>query len=185
MTSRFFALLAVASLVTTVAVVVARFAGGGDRQGRLSADWEQLRLPLAAAVAVVATLGSLYYSEVRDYLPCTLCWYQRIAMYPLAIMLPIAAVRGDFGVRRYATPLAVIGAVIAAYHYVLQWMPSLEAGLCDVGGGCSAVWVRVFGFASIPFMALSGFLLIIAALQVGLSRIATPEGAADDRSDVR
>lgn len=168
MSSRFFALLAITALLTSAAVVVLRVSGRG--QGRLADDWDQLRLPLAALVAVVATVGSLYYSEVRDYVPCTLCWYQRIAMYPLAVMLPIAAVRGDLGVRRYATPLAAIGAVIALYHYALQWMPSLEAGLCGVGGGCSGVYVRVFGFASIPFMAFSGFVFIVTALHVGLRR---------------
>ena len=163
MTSRFFALLALLALAVAVVTPVARLTGRG---GRLAAEWEQLRLWFAAAVAIVATLGSLWYSEVAGFVPCTLCWYQRILMYPLAVVLPIAAARGDRAIRIYVTPLAAIGALIAAYHYVLQWQPALETGACAVDNPCSARWVLQFGFVSIPFMALCGFLAVLTALNV-------------------
>jgi disulfide bond formation protein DsbB len=79
-------------------------------------------------------------------------------------MLGIAAVRNDLGIRVYAWVLAGSGALISLYHYVIQWAPNLEATSCAVDNPCSAVYVRQFGFVSIPFMALSGFLAIIALL---------------------
>ena len=77
--------------------------------------------------------GSLYYSEVAHYTPCALCWYQRIAMYPLVLLLGIAAFRRDIGIRLYAIPLAAIGAVISAYHYLLEWGIDVSRGACVVG----------------------------------------------------
>ena len=114
--------------------------------------------------ALLAMLGSLYFSEIAHYTPCTLCWYQRIAMYPLVLILGIAAWRRDLGIRIYAIPLAAIGAVIAAYHYLLEWFPSIDTGACTVGIPCTQVWFRQFGFISLPALALIAFLLIIAFL---------------------
>ena len=84
-------------------------------------------LTLAAGVAVVATLGSLYYSEVADFPPCRLCWFQRIGMYPLAVILPVAAWRRDRQVRWYALPLAVGGGAVSIYHVLVERFPSLES----------------------------------------------------------
>ena len=124
------------------------------------------RFALVAAwvPAFLAMLGSLYFSEIAHYTPCTLCWYQRIAMYPLVLLLGIAAWRRDLGIRLYAIPLATIGAVIAAYHYVLEWFPEIDAGACTVGIPCTQVWFRQFGFVSLPLLALIAFLLVIALL---------------------
>ncbi len=120
---------------------------------------------VAWAQALVATLGSLYFSEVMLLTPCMLCWYQRIAMYPLSVMLAVAALRRDLAVRRYAFPLALIGASIAAYHYLLERFPTvLSSGACSAGVPCTTVWVWQFHYISIPFMALSGFALIITLL---------------------
>jgi disulfide bond formation protein DsbB len=115
-------------------------------------------------VAVLATAGSLYFSEVAHFEPCRLCWYQRIAMYPLVVILGVAAVRRDPGVRRYAVPLAVIGALIATYHYALEWLPWLDSGVCAATTPCTIVWFRQLGFVSLPYLALSAFLLIVALL---------------------
>ena len=79
------------------------------------------RLYLAWVVALVATLGSLYLSEVRGYQPCILCWYQRIAMYPLSLLLGIAAFRDDLDIRRYAMPLAGIGLLTSLYQNAEDW----------------------------------------------------------------
>jgi disulfide bond formation protein DsbB len=118
--------------------------------------------------AVLAMAGSLYYSEIAHYQPCTLCWYQRIAMYPLVLILGIAAWRRDLGVRIYAIPLAAVGAVISAYHYLLEWFPALDTGACTVGIPCTQVWFRQFGFVSMPLLALIAFLLVIAFLAAAI-----------------
>ena len=127
------------------------------------AEWG---LPLAAIVSVGATAGSLYFSEGANFVPCEFCWYQRIAMYPLALILGIAAVRRDRGIRIYAIPTAAIGAALALYHYLVQQFPDLETGTCSATVPCSAKWVERFGFVSIPYMALSAFLAIMVLLAV-------------------
>jgi disulfide bond formation protein DsbB len=115
-------------------------------------------------VAVVATAGSLIYSGVIHFEPCRLCWYQRIAMYPLSVVLLVGAIRREVVVRFYALPLALGGALISAWHYLTQTFPSLEGGSCDPSNPCSAKYVDVFDFVSIPFMAGSGFIVIAVLL---------------------
>jgi len=115
-------------------------------------------------VALVASTGSLYLSDVVGFVPCSLCWYQRIAMYPLVVLLLVAMVRRDAPVWRYALPLAVIGAVIAAYHVTIQFQPSLDVGVCSAGASCTGRYLAIFGFVSIPVMAGGGFLLITALM---------------------
>src|SRR5690606_18783367 len=166
--SLFFALLAVATQVTALVLVVSLVV----RAVRPAAGWptgvvdtlRSVALPLGGAVALVATVGSLYYSEVADFPPCRLCWYQRIAMYPLAVILPIAALRRDRTVRWYGLPLAVAGGLVAAYHVLLERNPSLESGACEATNPCSVIWVEKLGYLTIPTMALSGFVLIALLL---------------------
>jgi disulfide bond formation protein DsbB len=134
-------------------------------------------LTAAWGVALLATAGSLYFSEVANYTPCTLCWYQRIAMYPLVLILGIAAVRRDTGVRIYAIPVALVGATIAAYHYLLEWFPQIDTGACTVGIPCTQVWFREFGFVSLPLLALIAFGLVIALLLVPVRE---PQGETPD-----
>lgn len=163
-----FALLTVIANLSVLAFVVL---GLGARlsaalaEGR-DAAWDraaEVALPLAAIVAWTSMLGSLYYSEVAGFIPCELCWYQRIAMYPLAIVLSVAALAKDRGVRRYSLPLAAIGAVIAIYHYQLERFPEQTAlTSCAVEAPCTVVWVWEFSYISIPMMALSGFALVAA-----------------------
>ena len=166
----FFAMLALAANVATVGIVVIAFAGRSDRaagpRDRILSSIAGLELWIAFAVATVATLGSLYLSEVVHLIPCTFCWYQRIAMYPLVVVLGLAAWRRDHGVRPYAAALSGIGACIAAYHRLIQAFPSLGGSACSSGVPCTAAYFTVFGFVTIPYMALSGFLLILALLWV-------------------
>ncbi len=181
----FFVLLAIGANAALMAGAGLRLlAGRSPGAARL---WEALRaevapvaLSLAAVVAAVATVGSLYYSEVANFEPCRLCWYQRIAMYPLPVILGVAAWRRDPAVHWYALPLAAIGAAIAAYHYLIQRFPDLDAGACSVGVSCAAAWVERFGFVTIPYMALSAFLLIAALLAVALTR-SDPAGTGPAR----
>ena len=116
-------------------------------------------LPLAALVAVGAMLGSLWFSEVENFEPCMWCWYQRIAMYPLALLLTLAAIRRDDGIRPYALALAGIGALMSIYHVQLQWFPE-QGSACSAGASCTFRWIKIFGFASIPTLALASFALI-------------------------
>jgi disulfide bond formation protein DsbB len=112
----------------------------------------------ALVVACVATAGSLFYSEVWGLYPCRLCWYQRILMYPLVVVLGVAALYPgqDHAVGRFVLPLSVPGAALALYHSALQAGPSLQ---CSIGG-CGTVQFRLLGLLSIPNQALLGFALI-------------------------
>lgn len=163
----FFALLAVMAFAIAVGIVAIGLLGMSDRgagvRAQVFAAFRGLELWLAFAVAGTATLGSLYLSEVAHFVPCTLCWYQRIAMYPLAIILLIAAIRRDHRIRIYVATLATIGAVISIYHRLVQAFPNIEGGAsCDPTNPCSAAYVEQFGFITIPTMALAGFLCILA-----------------------
>ncbi|QGG55036.1 disulfide oxidoreductase [Paenibacillus sp. B01] len=112
-------------------------------------------------VAIVATLGSLYFSEVRGYMPCELCWYQRIAMYPLSILLGIAAYRDDKKMKLYVLPLSIIGGLISTFHYMEQKIPGFAAiKPCKSGVPCNLDYINWLGFITIPFLALIAFILI-------------------------
>ena len=154
------ALLALVALLAAAALLAYRLVRGREAGALLGtkAIW------LAWLVAFVATIGSLVYSEIIHFPPCRLCWFQRIAMYPMAIVLLVAAIRREFQAKYYALPLALIGLGISIYHYILQRVPNLESGACDPSNPCSAVFVDIFGFISIPFMAGAGFILIAVLL---------------------
>jgi disulfide bond formation protein DsbB len=115
-------------------------------------------------IALVATIGSLFYSEVAQYVPCKLCWYQRIMMYPQVVLLGFAYIRKDKSVAAYSILLSSIGAIIATYHYLLQIGKVQEILPCSAVGysvSCSTKFVMTYGYITIPMMALSGFLLIL------------------------
>ena len=115
-------------------------------------------------VALVATLGSLYFSEIASYPPCELCWYQRILMYPLVVVLGVAAYERHAGIWKTGLPLSVLGIGVAAYHSYLQLAPS-EGTLCSVGG-CGATYWNGLGIFTIPRLSLVAFVLITAGLGV-------------------
>jgi disulfide bond formation protein DsbB len=116
-------------------------------------------------VAVVATAGSLYLSEGAHFQPCRLCWYQRIAMYPLAVVLVIAALRRDDSVRWYALPLAIGGLAISLWHLGVEHL-GVGEGACELANPCSIRWVEHFGFVTIPFMAACGFAAVVALTSI-------------------
>jgi disulfide bond formation protein DsbB len=178
-------LVAMATVVAIVALLVlSRFAvPARETLHGLSTEAASGGLWLAAFVALVATAGSLYFSEIAHFEPCRLCWFQRIAMYPLAVVLPIAAWRHDVGVIRYALPLALLGAPISVYHYLIELFPSLEGGACDPRNPCSLVWFREFGFITLPFMALAAFALIAVLLIVARRSPAPATATGIDHAD--
>jgi disulfide bond formation protein DsbB len=141
---------------------------------------------LGFGVAAVATLGSLYLSEIADLAPCKLCWFQRIFMYPLVVVLGVAAWRRDASVRLTTMLLAWIGAAIAVYHYAIQRYPSLGGGSCDASAPCSAAYIWQWDFISIPYMAASAFGLILVlmfALRSNVARMSAPD-TAEQLTDV-
>ncbi|MDJ0663274.1 MAG: disulfide bond formation protein B [Acidimicrobiia bacterium] len=167
----FFALLTVVANIAVIGYI--GVALGSRRSLRLREIRNQIEdvlrgyeLWFGAAVAGFATLGSLYLSETANLIPCTLCWYQRIAMYPLALILAIAAFRREGMIRIYANVIAAVGAAIAAYHYLIQWFPNLEGTSCTTSVPCTAFYFRVWDFISIPYMALSAFLLVLVLMVV-------------------
>ncbi|MCA0979603.1 MULTISPECIES: disulfide oxidoreductase [Exiguobacterium] len=123
--------------------------------------FEKYGLYLSWLVALMATLGSLYFSEIREFVPCELCWIQRIFMYPLTIILGIAVFTEDRAVRKYVLPLTIIGGIVSLYHYLVQKVPGFaEIQPCAQGVPCSGQYINWFGFITIPFLALTAFTLI-------------------------
>ena len=124
-------------------------------------------LLLAWLAAIIATLGSLYFSEVMHFIPCMLCWYQRIFMYPLAIILGIAFYRNDQGIYRYVLPLSIIGMLISGYHTLLQKLPYLQQfEMCTTGVPCSKDYINWLGFITIPLLAFIAFTIITVSLLI-------------------
>jgi len=177
--SLFTALLALGALaVTIVVVVVGATAAGRRRLHGLRAD----ALRMAFSVAAVSTVGSLWFSEVGGFLPCELCWYQRIAMYPLVIILGAAAWRGDPDPRWRVLPMSLVGMALSAYHYQLQLFPD-QGSSCDIAAPCTQQWVDEFGFVSIPFMAFCGFAVVTALVLA--SGAADRDATSSTREDAR
>ena len=177
--------LAVLAVIAELSVAAAVVLSVGGRFSPTMARWRTAAaesvgpqaLALALAVALVATQGSLYFSEIANFTPCRLCWYQRIAMYPLVPILGIAAFRRDLAVRPYVATVALIGASISTYHVLLERFPSLETGACEVDNPCTLIWVRRFGYLTIPTMALSAFALIATLVLVARHPVdELPEG---------
>lgn len=124
-------------------------------------------LLVAWIAAVIATLGSLYFSEVMQFIPCTLCWYQRIFMYPLAIVLGIAFYKNDRRIYPYVLPLSIIGMLISGYHMLLQKIPYLKQfEMCKTGVPCSEDYLNWFGFVTIPMLAFIAFTIITISLVI-------------------
>jgi disulfide bond formation protein DsbB len=116
-------------------------------------------------LALVSSAGSLFLSEVMDYVPCVLCWYQRIPMYALVVVLAVGLHAQDPGVVRYAKPLVLVGVALAAYHCLLYlgFIPkSIQP--CGKGLSCAEVKLELWGFVTIPLMSLLAF----TALWMGL-----------------
>ena len=112
-------------------------------------------------IAIVATLGSLYYSDIKGYTPCILCWYQRICMYALVPVILTGIVRRDDKVYHFTFPLACIGFLIAFYHNLLYTKIIFDDGKCSTGVSCTTKYIEYFGFITIPFLSLLAFSLIL------------------------
>ncbi len=118
-------------------------------------------LYIAFAQALIAMLGSLYFSEIRHFTPCVLCWYQRICMYPLVAIIAVGILRKDKKIFQYVFPLSILGFFIALYHVLLQSgvLPESLAP-CTAGVSCTVKYHPYFGFITIPIMSLTAFSVI-------------------------
>jgi disulfide bond formation protein DsbB len=140
---------------------------------------------LAFAVATFTTLGSLYLSEVMHFVPCPLCWYQRICMYPLSVALLVGGLRRDRDVYAYVLPPALIGAAFAIYHTQLQAFPKQTGRFCTGAELCKVRYIYEFHFVSIPFMSLSAFtFIIVMMLIVRAGRFDEPDDDEPDADDI-
>jgi disulfide bond formation protein DsbB len=130
---------------------------------QLHGMWDFIRrqsLIASFVVALVALAGSLYFSEILHYDPCRLCWFQRICMYPLVLVFLIALIKKAEDYRKYIIPLSIIGAIIAVYHYYIQFF-FVSTTCSPTGESCTASPFILYGYITIPMMALTGFVLII------------------------
>jgi len=120
---------------------------------------------IAWVVALLAVTGSLFFSEVMQLPPCVLCWYQRIAMYPLVMILGIGIIARDGRMNMYALPLCLIGLAISVYHNLLYYgiLPESIAP-CVEGMSCTSRQIEWLGFITIPLMALTAFIFIALCL---------------------
>ena len=126
---------------------------------------------VAFGLALIAMAGSLYYSESADFVPCRLCWFQRIAMYPLVPLLLIAALRSDRrGAALYGLPMSVIGMGVAAYHIYIENNPEAESVGCKAGVPCSFKWIEELGYVTLPTLAITAFAAITALLLAAWTR---------------
>lgn len=132
-------------------------------KGKGIVEWfKQRALPGAFVVSLIATLGSLFYSEVAGFTPCKLCWFQRIFMYPLPIILGLGLLKKDKKIAKYGLVLSLIGAVIALYHYWLQ-VSGVESVSCSLVGyspSCSNYFFLRFGYITIAMQSLTAFGMI-------------------------
>lgn len=124
---------------------------------------------LAFVTALTAMLGSLYYSEIAGFVPCTLCWYQRILMYPLTLIILVGLIHQDEYLPDYVLPFSIIGLGISSYHYLTQLGFLAHPAACAVGIPCNLRYVNYFGFVTIPFMALTAF-FIITVIMIAIKR---------------
>lgn len=129
-------------------------------------------LYFAWVIALLATMVSLYFSVVKHWPVCHLCWYQRICIYPLAIMLGIAAYHEEHGVAKYAMPLAILGFLFALYQYLEQMVAGFAPiNLCGAGGpACSHIHFQWLGFITFPFLGMIACAAIIFFLIVAVYR---------------
>lgn len=134
---------------------------------RTETFWTQYGPYLAFGAALSSMLGSLYYSEIAGFVPCTLCWYQRILMYPLTLILLVGIFKHDDGVFDYVLPLSVLGIGFSLYHYLIQVGVVGHSAVCSVGIPCSLRYVNYLGFVTIPLMALTAFTIITSVMVLG------------------
>lgn len=154
--------LSLITLIAQILIIALLWALWAKRGQKILFLTDRYALGLAFLVAIIATLGSLIYSEIIGYNPCKLCWFQRVFMYPQIILFGLALWRRDRGAAYYSLGLSIFGAFFAAYHYLTQF-GRVTSNICglDLDGSCAIKFITTFGYITIPMMSLSAFLLLI------------------------
>jgi disulfide bond formation protein DsbB len=137
---------------------------------------------LAFLVVATATGGSLFFSEVAHFVPCELCWYQRICMYPLSITMLLLALANDHRAARYLLPLPVVGAGVSVYHLLVEngVVGQTQSCLVSAPGVCATKWINEFGYVTIPTLALTAFVLTFAFMLFSVLEPAGDRSSDDD-----
>lgn len=134
-------------------------------EGLQNTKYNELLPYLAWMIVLIGTVGSLFFSEVLGYPPCALCWYQRIAMYPLVFIIGAGIIMRDWRMKYYALPLSLIGLCISIYHNLLYYgIISQAITPCTEGVSCTEKQIEWFGFITIPLMGLVSFLIVNVCL---------------------
>ena len=123
----------------------------------------------AFLVAAIATGGSLFLSDVAGFVPCEMCWYQRICMYPLSLLTLFAAYHRDYRLARYLLPFPIIGACVSIYHLLIENKVVATPAACQIGAGCAVKWIDYFGYMTIPTLAFTAFALLTMFLGLAVS----------------
>ncbi|AMR06073.1 disulfide bond formation protein B [Bacillus thuringiensis] len=131
---------------------------------------QKYHIVIAWTIATSAMLIILFFSEWMKLPPCDLCWYQRMAMYPLVLILRIGMYRKDSHVSTYAFPFACIGLMLSVYQITIQAFPNSEMKICSVGVSCTKDYLNLFSFIVIPMLSFVGFLAIIILLYIKSDR---------------
>jgi disulfide bond formation protein DsbB len=179
------AALAIVAQVAAAGIAIALIVGALSPrfQAVFAGQWTTLSRQavwLAWFTAAVATGGSLFFSQVAHFPPCQYCWYQRICMYPLSMILLVGALLKDRRAVLYAAVFPIVGACISIYHIYIEVNPDKESASCKAGIPCSTRWIDDFGYVTIPVMALSAFALIAVLLVVAW--VAGGKGETEDRA---
>ena len=125
----------------------------------------QLFIFLCFLVALISTAGSLFFSEVMKFPPCVLCWYQRIAMYPLVLLFLAGSFQGAKATWSFTMPLVAVGWIIAVWHNLLHYKIVPEsASPCMEGVSCATVYIQWFGFITIPMLSFFAFSILLGVL---------------------
>jgi disulfide bond formation protein DsbB len=173
------AALGVAGEILGAALIVAAVAAivgvGAPLRAVRSLLWGY-ELWAAFVVAAIATGGSLFFSEIAGFVPCELCWYQRICMYPLSILTLFAAHHAEHRFARFLVPFCVVGGGVSVYHLLVENGVVRQSQQCVLSapGGCVVKWIDEFGWVTIPTLALTAFVLLAALLALA----AAEEGQA-------
>lgn len=144
-----------------------------ENLGKDQVDLDWFLLFTAWMVAVIATAGSLFFSYVMEFAPCVLCWYQRIFLFPLVVVLGRGLFPFDRGAGKFGLPLAILGWIVAAYHN-LVYAGVVPEGLqpCAKGVSCTEEYIKLFGLLSIPALSLVAFTML-AGILITLQRRAS------------
>jgi len=129
------------------------------------------RFYFAFIIALIATAGSLSFSEIFGFVPCELCWFQRILMYPLVFILSIAIYKKDQNIDIYILPFTILGIIVSGYHILVQRVEFFqERSFCSIGVPCNAIYIEWFGFLTIPMMSFIAFFLISILCVIGKNK---------------